>query len=124
MAHCRKPRLTSEYRSYIRSDAWQRVSQECKRRDGWRCVLCLGKVRLEAHHWRYPANIANTTIGDLITLCHKCHRQVKREGNDRLGREELIRRYARRVIRAPVQRVTPLWVKRVDWVLNRVRRMF
>lgn len=46
--------------------------------DGWKCVVCSSKERIEAHHIlpirKYPKLILDESNG--VTLCFKCHRLV------------------------------------------------
>ena len=69
----------AEYSVYIRSRTWKRRSAMVKERDGFRCVLCNSDYLLEAHHRSYE-NLASENelaeIGDLCTLCRKCHRHI------------------------------------------------
>jgi hypothetical protein len=60
------------YREFLQSDFWKELSAQAKARDK-RCMKCKSKVRLQAHHVRYPEDWFKTTLDDLETLCRKCH---------------------------------------------------
>lgn len=62
-----------DYHTYIQSDAWRKRANECKRRAGYRCQLCNGTDRLEAHHRTYE-RLGREEPGDLTCLCRECHR--------------------------------------------------
>lgn len=63
----------SAYREFLNSDFWKEISAKAKARDGGKCVRCKRKVRLQAHHKRYPEDWYDTQLADLETLCRKCH---------------------------------------------------
>jgi hypothetical protein len=74
---------TSEYRSFMASDAWSAQRYRVLRRDGYRCRWCSGRGR-EVHHTVYPPPgapvAAFVAIPDstLVTLCEPCHRAAHR----------------------------------------------
>lgn len=45
-----------------------------KERDGYRCRVCGGTKRLEAHHIVSVAEGGGDTLGNGVTLCGACHR--------------------------------------------------
>ena len=60
------------YRDYLRSDAWRQRRNDALRRDGFVCVRCSGRKRLEVHHLTY-ARMGHEEPNDLVTLCSACH---------------------------------------------------
>ena len=85
--------LTDEYKPY----RWQyhksnRLDENIRKavilRDGCKCMEC-GKTgtKLEVHHIRPKRSNGSNTLGNLITLCEKCHQ--KTEGKE----EQYMQRY-------------------------------
>lgn len=75
--------------SVIRSVRWKAVRLQAKRRDGWACVQCGAKTRLEVDHIQpvrtHPDRAFD--IDNLQTLCGSCHaRKTRLEIG--LGRED------------------------------------
>lgn len=62
------------YREYLTTDKWKRVSSLVKQRDGGTCRVCNSAHRLNAHHRTYK-NVGNELdhLDDLICLCQVCH---------------------------------------------------
>lgn len=62
-------------RSVNKSRRWQVLRQQAKRRDGWQCVKCGERTRLEVDHIK-PVR-SNPELGfdlsNLQTLCVSCH---------------------------------------------------
>lgn len=59
----------------IRSKRWKAVRLQVKRRDGWRCVQCGARDRLEVDHIqpvRTHPDLAYE-LDNLQTLCCRCH---------------------------------------------------
>ena len=64
------------YRSYLKSDAWQRKRYVVLKRDNWRCVYC-GNRATQVHHKRYAKyNIGKEPIDWLISVCNECHNKT------------------------------------------------
>jgi hypothetical protein len=68
---------TSEYRSFMASDAWSAQRYRVLRRDGYRCRWCSGRGN-EAHHTYYAVPIAATPDEAITTLCSSCHIRAHR----------------------------------------------
>jgi 5-methylcytosine-specific restriction endonuclease McrA len=62
-----------EYREYLKSKWWKKISGERRKIDGFKCVICKSKKNLNVHHLSYKNVGCENTYTDLITLCHKCH---------------------------------------------------
>jgi len=64
-------------------ELWNRIRQQCRRRDGYTCQIC-GEMepddqQHDVHHLtpvRYFEDSANAhTLGNVVTLCRSCHMQ-------------------------------------------------
>jgi len=66
----------TDYKMYIKSDAWRKKAQQCRTYAGFRCQLCnSGPSKnnpLEAHHRTYE-RLGKERAKDLICLCRECH---------------------------------------------------
>ena len=64
----------SAYQQYTKGDYFREVSRRVKARDGHKCVAC-GETRgLQAHHNTYAHRGRELDhLGDLTTLCQRCH---------------------------------------------------
>lgn len=63
------------YRDFLRTDYWQAVAAQVKKRDGYRCVVCNSPEQIEAHHRTYRNHgEEHLHLEDLTTLCRKCHK--------------------------------------------------
>jgi 5-methylcytosine-specific restriction endonuclease McrA len=64
----------------IRSRQWPALRLQAKRRDGWRCVLCGARGRLEVDHVQpvrtHPG--LSLDLSNLQTLCASCHARKTR----------------------------------------------
>lgn len=97
-----KNRRRGQYRDFLRSEFWQRLRVLALERDGYRCCFCGCErvVGLDVHHVRYPADWYQTGLGDVVSICRRCHR---RQHNKpvvplaKLGKDEL------RAMAAPVK---------------------
>ena len=67
---------TMKYESYLETDKWKQLAQECKESAGNRCVICNAPPPLDAHHRRYDRR-GYEHPGDLTALCRRCHELVK-----------------------------------------------
>jgi hypothetical protein len=64
-----------DYYEYIRSPEWRSRAKACKAAAGYRCQVCNGAERLQAHHRTYD-NLGHELPGDLTCLCDRCHSLV------------------------------------------------
>lgn len=71
-----------------RDPRWKAARLEAKRRDGWRCVACGARGRLEVDHVK-PIRDGGAAfdLGNLQTLCVPCHSRKTRVEIG-LGRED------------------------------------
>lgn len=60
------------YRTYLRTDHWQRVRREALKHFANRCALCNSSKLLEVHHRTYERRGAERPA-DVIVLCDDCH---------------------------------------------------
>ncbi len=61
--------------SVYRSQRWAAVRQQAKRRDGFRCVECGARGRLEVHHVKRVKTHPELSfdLSNLQSLCPGCH---------------------------------------------------
>jgi 5-methylcytosine-specific restriction endonuclease McrA len=88
------PRFSPAYRAYMQSPAWQALRLRVKARDGYRCVQCGSRQRLEVDHLHYRT-LTRENLSDLQTLCHRCH--VKKTRKTR--RRRFWRKHGRIIVR-------------------------
>ncbi len=70
----------SKYRKSLqKNEYWEKVKEEVKKRDGYKCRLCKSRVSLEIHHKTYKVN-GTSIVGRelefldcLVCLCAGCH---------------------------------------------------
>jgi hypothetical protein len=62
----------SDYRAYLRSDAWKERRSRAVERAGGRCAVCNARGPLEVHHRRYD-RVGRELPEDLLVLCRDCH---------------------------------------------------
>ena len=60
------------YASYLQSPEWIKRRQKALRFAGFRCQVCNASEGLNVHHRTYK-RIGHENMGDLVTLCKKCH---------------------------------------------------
>lgn len=70
----------SNYRKHMKNNPyWERVKRKCNIRDGFKCVICGAKTKLERHHITYRiggVSIVGMELAYLkwlVTLCEDCH---------------------------------------------------
>jgi 5-methylcytosine-specific restriction endonuclease McrA len=87
-----------KYNRYLNSRDWQRTRKAALKRDRYRCQKCgtRGDRRnpLQANHLSYKAYNATgrTPLGDLETLCRRCHQKVTgRRFKKRRGGNQFLR---------------------------------
>lgn len=70
---------TQEYKTYMRSEAWEAKKQERIQIDGC-CVMCkrpLDKIKkINVHHVTYARLGNENVLTDLATLCGSCHQKI------------------------------------------------
>ena len=52
------------------------LARSCFLRDDWKCRHCGNRAGLHPHHVHYKSAGGEDMLGNLITLCAKCHRDV------------------------------------------------
>lgn len=64
------------YSLFLRSKYWSAVRKKVLERDGKKCVICGYDKWLEIHHNSYKNHFnEHKHLGDLMTLCRKCHKE-------------------------------------------------
>lgn len=68
--------LKQEYRTYLKSDTWNKLRKEAVKRDRHRCVRCGYIGNLQVHHINYNGIYENFnfSVSQLVTLCNECHK--------------------------------------------------
>lgn len=61
------------YKQYIQSPEWKRKANEAKQRAGYRCQVCNGTGKLDAHHRTYD-RLGDERPEDITVLCRDCHK--------------------------------------------------
>lgn len=65
------------YDDFLKSGYWRRVRNIVLKRDNNCCCNCGAKTNLHIHHTTYKHHLKELeNLGDLITLCKKCHNEV------------------------------------------------
>lgn len=84
--------------AYYQTDHWRRLSRQCKQRDGGRCVACGSDHQVTAHHVEprdnttgSPAPTVLDRIGNLVTLCSRCHSTLEADRRELRDDTDLIR---------------------------------
>jgi len=80
------------YKDYLRSDWWRATRWKRMAIDGFCCVICKSKKRLNVHHISYLNLGREDILKDLVTLCEKCHalehkKIVKKRKKHRKGKK-------------------------------------
>jgi len=52
---------------------WKITRAQVVARDDNQCFLCRSKDKLKVHHFWPLIDGGNDNLGNLITLCHRCH---------------------------------------------------
>ena len=70
-----RPKYERAGRAVYRDKRWPPLRLAAKRRDGWRCVECGSRHRLEVDHRRAVRDAPELAfdLGNLQTLCGTCH---------------------------------------------------
>jgi len=67
----------NEYKDYIASKGWLKLTKERLKKDDFKCVLCKATEKLTCHHITYQ-RLFSEEINDLIILCARCHSRIHR----------------------------------------------
>jgi len=70
--------MYEEYRNYLKSSRWKKLSALVKKRDKHRCLRCGHIGYLQVHHTHYTGIYEdfNFSLDQLETICDLCHRDV------------------------------------------------
>ncbi len=62
------------YAEYLKTDYWKEVTDQVKKRAGWKCQICNSPHDLQAHHRTYDHRGKELDhLTDLICTCRRCH---------------------------------------------------
>lgn len=64
--------LTS-YGTYLQSESWRKLRTEAMKRDGYICQACKTSVAKNVHHFKYPKDLKDDSLDNLVSLCELCH---------------------------------------------------
>ena len=85
MVKVTKKELRAKYKTFLASPYWANVRAAVIMRDGRRCTKCGITKDLQAHHKTYAHHGSeHLHLGDLVTLCKRCHKQVHKEQRARI----------------------------------------
>jgi len=68
------------YQDYLESRGWKLLRLAAIIRDRYKCRCCNRQNYLQVHHLRYPANLGDDSVDNLVTMCAKHH--MARHGID------------------------------------------
>lgn len=63
---------SDEYRAYLRTEEWRERRAACLKEAEYRCYVCGGTKKLQAHHLTYGW-VGQERPEDLVCLCDGCH---------------------------------------------------
>ncbi len=73
--------ITSETNKRVNATGWKKIRKIVYERDDYQCQNCgaiASEIRIHAHHI-IPYNISlDNSLGNLTTLCEKCHPKIER----------------------------------------------
>lgn len=81
VAALKKQAMRKDYTDYLKSPRWKAIRAKVIFRDNGQCQRdagkgkCLSRNDIEVHHLTY-VRFGNEQLGDLITLCHDCHKKL------------------------------------------------
>ena len=61
-----------------RSTAHRNAQRAGKARDGYTCQVCGSKENAEGHHIIDHQFFGSSSVDNIVTLCHECHKDVHR----------------------------------------------
>ncbi len=67
--------LPQQPRVRLDPELYERLREQVRRRDGWRCQGCGTRSNLEVHH-QLRSQGGHDSEENLITLCARCHSLV------------------------------------------------
>jgi 5-methylcytosine-specific restriction endonuclease McrA len=80
------PRFSRKYLRHLHSPGWRVYRRRVLARDGYRCVQCGSRRRLEVDHLTY-VRLGQEWLGDCQTLCHTCHDRKTRASRRQRGQQ-------------------------------------
>lgn len=82
-----------EYKKYLESDSWKNLRMLAFKRANNKCELC-GERATECHHIKYPKNLSDDKLDNLLVCCKKCHQKQHgiRDGGEKLLRKTINQR--------------------------------
>jgi hypothetical protein len=68
-----------KYAEYLASSKWYGIRIDAFRAFCDECAACGRSSNLEGHHWRYPQDLDDDCVENVIPLCRDCHQSVHDE---------------------------------------------
>ena len=66
--------MSKKYGDYLQTEYWSKVSDQVKKRAGYKCQICNSPHDLNAHHRTYEHRGDELKhLDDLIAMCRRCH---------------------------------------------------
>ena len=54
-------------------DSWNKIKRDVLNRDNWTCQVCKKSHSSQVHHIIPRSSGGSDNVGNLITLCNRCH---------------------------------------------------
>ena len=67
-------------RKKLYTENWDSIRHRVYLRDGFRCVMCNKKGKINAHHIIPVAVSHDNSMSNLITVCDRCHKKLETVG--------------------------------------------
>lgn len=79
-----KNAMKVKYQEYLDSPEWKRLRAKARERADNKCEMC-GRSPDHVHHVRYPKNLKEDVLENLVVVCERCHSLMHgiREDEDR-----------------------------------------
>ena len=69
----RRRRPFKTYAEYLATPEWARLRAKALRRAKGRCQHCHDKAASQVHHTRYPPDLRDDRLNNLVPVCGGCH---------------------------------------------------
>jgi len=78
--HQQEKSLSKPHRERLEGEAYKQLIERVFQRDKWMCrnPFCQAMRQLTPHHLKKRSQLGGDEMGNLLTLCAKCHNAVER----------------------------------------------